>query len=139
MLEIYYLFFIHICTVPWIRTIDKLYTQIGNVFRLPWELNLLLPCFGLSALYSRKYWNKQKSANTETADPACGITQQWYWHGTVWQGLVRFNLTEDESATFISNLAILFIYAVTLKSAKKCFISHFYRLHLEQSFFLRYL
>ena len=25
--------------------IDKLFTQIGNVFRLSWELNLLLPCF----------------------------------------------------------------------------------------------
>ena len=24
-----------------------------------------------------------------------GIPQQWYWHGSVWQGSVRFNLSEE--------------------------------------------
>ena len=56
-----------------------------------WELNLLLPCFWLAALHSRIYVLKQ------LAQPA-GL-QQWYWHGTVRQGSVRFNLIEDESAT----------------------------------------
>ena len=31
---------------------------MGKVFRLPWELHLLLSCFGLSALYSRIYCNR---------------------------------------------------------------------------------
>ena len=42
------------CT--YISTIDKLYSQIGKVFR-PWELNLLLHCFELSAMNSRISWN----------------------------------------------------------------------------------
>ena len=39
-------------------------------------------------------------AYTLTGDPARrpGIPQQRYWHGTVWQGSVRFNLIEDVSA-----------------------------------------
>ena len=31
--------------------------------------------------------------------PRPGIPQLWYWHGTVRQGSIRFNLTEDKSAT----------------------------------------
>ena len=36
---------------------------------------------------------------TETVDPACrpGIPHQWYWHGTLRQGSVRFNLREEAS------------------------------------------
>ena len=41
--------------------IDKLYTQKGKVFCLPWELNFLLSCFGLSALHSRIFWNSWPS------------------------------------------------------------------------------
>ena len=48
-------------------TVDKLYTQIGKVFRLPWELNLLLPCFGLLALHSRIYWNSWPSLSGLTS------------------------------------------------------------------------
>ena len=44
-----------------VDVIDKLCTQIGKVFCLPWELNLLLPCFGLSSLHSRIYWNRWPS------------------------------------------------------------------------------
>ena len=43
------------------ESIDKLYTQIGKVFCLHWELNLVLPCFGLSVLHSRIYWNSWPS------------------------------------------------------------------------------
>ena len=66
---------------------------MGKVFRPTWELNLLLSCFGLSALYSR-------INSTVTDDPARrpGITQLRYRHGTVWQWKVRFSLTEDSSA-----------------------------------------
>ena len=38
-----------------LHDIDKLNTQISKVFRLLRKLNLLLPCLGLSALYSRIY------------------------------------------------------------------------------------
>ena len=62
---------------------------MGKVFRLSWELNLLLSCFGLSALGI--YCNRWPSL------PA--------WHlltmvlqGTEWQGSVRLNLIEDASA-----------------------------------------
>ena len=67
--------------------------------------NLLLPCFGFSALYVL-------CAYTETLDPACqpGIPQQWYWHGTVRQGSVRFNLRVKTGQLFLS-CYILFIYA----------------------------
>ena len=55
---------------------DKIYTQIGKVFRLPWELNVCTAC-------------------------RPSIHQHWLRHGTVSvrQGSVRFNLTEDDSAT----------------------------------------
>ena len=105
-----YIFFGVHCTL---FSIDKLYTEIGKVF-LPWELNLLLSCFGLLALSrhcSRTY--------TETVDPACrpSIPEQWYWHGTVREcttGVRWFNWTEDASDTclFRSCYCILFIYAV---------------------------
>ena len=78
---------------PCVLNLDKLYTQMSQVFRLPRELNLLLSCFGLSALHSRIYWNSGPSL------PAYSVPQQWYWHGTVRQGTVRFNLTEDASST----------------------------------------
>ena len=29
------------------------------------------------------------------------IPQPWYWHGTVWQGSVRFNLTDEASSLFL--------------------------------------
>ena len=57
------------------------------VFRLPWELNLLLSCFWLSALYSRIYCN---------GDPHAGLAS--LNHGTVRQLRVRFNLREEASA-----------------------------------------
>ena len=48
---------------PCWHPIDKLYTQRGKVFclTLTWELNLLLSCFGLSALYSRIFCNRWPS------------------------------------------------------------------------------
>ena len=46
---------------PTYETIDKLYSHNGKVFRLPWELNLLLPCSGISALYTRINWNSWPS------------------------------------------------------------------------------
>ena len=55
-------------------------------------MNLFLPCFGLSALYSHIY-------STAIGDPARwpGIPQPWYWRGTsVQQGSVRLNLRKEE-------------------------------------------
>ena len=71
--------------------IDKLYTQIGKVFRLPWELNLLLSCFGILAMYSRIYWNSWPSL--QAWHPSTVVLTR-----SVRQGSVRFNLTEDELA-----------------------------------------
>ena len=44
------------------------------------------------------YWHCTR-AYTAIGDPArrLGIPQLWYWHGTVQQGSVRFNLREEES------------------------------------------
>ena len=48
-------------------------------------------------------------ACTETGDPAHqpSIPQPWYWHGTVRQGSVRFNLTEEASPPTFSPLGVL--------------------------------
>ena len=45
-------------------------------------------------------------------DQVCrpGIPQLWYWHSTVRQGSVRFNLTEDKSATCLFRFPILPYY-----------------------------
>ena len=51
------------------------------------DLNIFLPCFGLSIVL----------AHILLGDPTRrpGSPQLWYWHGTVRQGSVRFNLTEE--------------------------------------------
>ena len=43
-------------------------------------------------------------AYTAIGDPAHqpGIPQPWYWHGTVRQGSVRFNLSEEVTPSFPS-------------------------------------
>ena len=76
------------CHCRYIVDIEKLCIQMDKVFRLPWELNLLLPSFRLYSAY------------TETFDPARrpDIPQQWYWHGTARHWKFRFNLREDTSA-----------------------------------------
>ena len=73
--------------------IDKLYTKIGNGFRLHLRIEPFAVLFWALGIVLCAY--------TETVDPTCrpGIPQQLYWHGTLWQGSVRFNLSEDESAT----------------------------------------
>ena len=55
-------------------------------------------------------------AYTETVDPACqpSIPQQWYWHGTVPQGSVWFNLRVKMSATCFSYLAIYYLSMLCL-------------------------
>ena len=93
-----------ICTVasaPAINTVHYIPRSSKN-FVFAWELNLFLSCFGLSALYSRIYWNSWPCSLS-----AYSIPQQGYWQGTVRQGSVRFNLTEDESY-----LALLLIYDI---------------------------
>ena len=85
-----------------------------------WELNLLLPCFWLAALHSRIYVLKQ------LAQPA-GL-QQWYWHGTVRQGSVRFNLIEDASATCLFQYSYIIYLCCTV-----------YKPHLVISFVIRAL
>ena len=52
--------------------IDKLYSQSGKVFRLPWELNLLLPCFVFA----------------QTVHPACRYCTVLYCRGqlgSIWE------------------------------------------------------
>ena len=60
---------------------------MGKVFRLTGEWNLLLSCFGLSALYCT-------SAYTAKGEPARqpGIPQPRYWHGTVRLGDVIMHI-----------------------------------------------
>ena len=66
---------VYLLLYPRLSSIDKLYTQIGNVFRLPWESNLLLPCFGLSALYGGGQLGSilREDASTTCLLPSCYI------------------------------------------------------------------
>ena len=80
--------------------IDKLYTQIGKVFRLPWELNLLLSCFGILAMYSRIYWNSWPSLQAWHPSTVYGRGQL----GSIW--------LKTSWLPAFSDLAILFIYGV---------------------------
>ena len=95
--------------------IHKLYTPIGTVFHLPWEWNLLLPCFGLLPSNSHIY--------TETVGPACrpicSIPQLWYWHGTV-QGSVFSIWLKTSRLPAFSDLAVLFIYAYSVHNRLYC-------------------
>ena len=67
------------------------YNQISNIFRLCNRIEPLRPCFMGSRHCTCAY--------TAIGDPARrpGIPQAWYWHGTIWQGSVRFNLMEEVS------------------------------------------
>ena len=71
-----------------LQLIDKYYTQI--IFLENWT-------FCCHILGSRHCTHTYP----ETVDPACrlNIPQHWNWHDTVQHGSVRFNLTEDDSAT----------------------------------------
>ena len=71
---------------------------MSQVFRLPRELNLLLSCFGLSALHSRILL-KQLTQPTGLASLNC-----------VRQGSVRFNLKKTRQPPPFTHLAVLFIY-----------------------------
>ena len=59
--------------------IDKLYTKIGNVFRLHLRIEPFAFLFWALGIVLCAY--------TETVDTACrpGIPEQQYWHGTVSQ------------------------------------------------------
>ena len=99
-------------------TIYILYTQIVKVFRLPWELNILLSNFGLWALYSRTYWNSWLSPL------AYSIPQQRYWPGTVRQRKVRFNLREDASALSLHpSCCIIYLCRVLFCDEPHCILS----------------
>ena len=65
-------------------------------------------------------------AYTETVDPACrpNIPQQLYWHGTVRQGSVRFNFTEDESATCLFVSCSVINLCLECKSHRTSRLSH---------------
>ena len=65
--------------------IDKLYPDRQCILSLQYNWTFCCPVLGS--------WHCTR-AYTETVDPACrpSIPQQWYWHGTVRQGSVRFNL-----------------------------------------------
>ena len=60
------------------------YTQMGKVFHLTGELNLLLSCFGLSRHYSCKHLTL----------PAGPVSLN---HGTVREWKIRLNLIEEAS------------------------------------------
>ena len=101
---------VYLLWYPRLSSIDKLYTQIGNVFRLPWEFNLLLSCFGLSALYSAH------CAYTETADQPVGLASLNSGTGTVLYGRGQLGSIWLKTSRLpaISNLAILFIYGLSV-------------------------
>ena len=67
---------------------------MGKALRLFWNWSVCCP-----VLCSRHC----TCAYTETGDPARwpGISQPWYWHNTVRQGSVRFNLTEETSPPYL--------------------------------------
>ena len=81
------------------QVIDKLYTQMGKVFHLTGELNLLLFCFGLSRHYSCKHLTL----------PAGPVSLN---HGTVREWKIRLNLKEEAShpSLFPSTEAVHIIY-----------------------------
>ena len=114
LLSILYELYILWCTL---YSIDKLYTEIGKVF-LPWELNLLLPCFGLLALSrhcSRTY--------TETVDPACrpSIPEQWSWHGAVRECMTGVRLVQlDWRRVGYLPFPILLLYIIYLCCTVQC-------------------
>ena len=85
------------------HTVDKLYPDRQCISSLHYNWTFWCP-----VLVSRHC----TCAYTETVDPACrpSIPQQWYWHGTVRQGSVRFNLREEESAPFPFTILLYIIY-----------------------------
>ena len=103
--------FLPACTVSG-YIIDKLYTQMSKVFHLPWELNLLLSCFGLLALYSRICCNRWPSL--PAWHPSTVVLAR---HSTAVKWKVRFNLREEASppSLFPSSCIILFIYGVHIQ------------------------
>ena len=62
------------------------------------ELNLLLPCFGLSALYLRIYWNSWPSPPRRPSIPQ------------VRQGSVRFNSNEEEPPPLPFSLLAVYLF-----------------------------
>ena len=82
---------------------------MGKVLRLTWELNRLLSCFGLLALYLHI------NVMQKVTQPAGlhGIPQPWYWHSTARQWKVQLDKRHVGPPPF-SHLAVLFINAYTL-------------------------
>ena len=84
---------------------------MGKVFRLTWELNLLLSCFGLTAF----------CAYNVTGDPARrpGIRQLRYWDSTVY-GIGKLGSTWQKTRRPppFSHLAVLFIYAEKIRTTE---------------------
>ena len=79
---------------------------MGKVFRLTWELNLLLPCFGLLTSNSRIYSILIQPAGLASLN-----------HRTIRQWIFRCNLKEKKRRPPIfSHLAVLFIYGVPVQA-----------------------
>ena len=75
-------------TSTWtVDTIDKLYSQIRKVFRLPWKLNLWLPCFGHSGIVVMHIL-KQLTQPAGLASLNCGTGTVLYGRcqlGSIWE------------------------------------------------------
>ena len=113
--------------------IDKLYTQSGTVFRLPWELNLLLSCLG-----SRHCTH----AYTETVDPACGPTFSQCGACRVLYGRGQLGsiLEKKRLPPSFTHLAVLFIYYCHFQILPTTgFIIHVYKTWYTKCTWLRLL
>ena len=87
-----------------VLNIDKLYTKMGKVFRLPWELNLMLSCFRFSALYSRTYCNSWPS-------PPAYVLRGTGTVLYVLLGSVGLNLREEASApSLYTSCCIIYLW-----------------------------
>ena len=106
---------------------------MGKVFRLTWELNLLLSCFRLSALYLCIYFNRRWPrppawhSSTMVLARYCTQCTSMYCSGkldSTWQKTRRPH-------TF-SHLAVLFIYAVDRVDTRVSFIQNSKDFHAKR-------
>ena len=99
------------------KNIDKLYTQTGKVFRLSWELNLLLSCFGLSALYVLAHILKQLTQPAGLASFNRGTGTVLYDRGSVIGSIWE----KTRRPLPFTHLAVLFIYVWFWPHHSSCF------------------
>ena len=93
---------------------------MGKVFRLTWELNLLLPCFSHSALYCTRaymYCNRWPS-----------IPQPWY--STTVESRVQFCRRSVDPPIF-SHLCIIFQWLACMNNANFLFFASYRKINFS--------